>query len=164
MSSNPAAPADPAGEADFGILLALAYRSYVDHLHAELAERGFVPVRSAFGPVLRALSGRDGTLTGLARDLDVSKQAAGRVVDDMREAGLVTQRDDPSDGRARLLTLTERGEAMVAAAVAIGAAYEQALAAGLGRERAAALREGLEHSVARAGDGSALAARRVRGI
>jgi DNA-binding MarR family transcriptional regulator len=151
-------------EADFGLLFALAFRCYVDHLHAKLAERGFTPVRSAFGPVLRALRARETTLTALAADLDVSKQAAGRIVDDMRAAGLVSQRADPSDGRARILALTDRGQAMVDAAVTIGTDYERALRTELGAAGATALREALEHVVERSGAVGDLAARRVRSI
>jgi DNA-binding MarR family transcriptional regulator len=155
---------DTRPEADFGLLLALAFRCYVDHLHAQLAERGFAPVRSAFGPVLRALRARETTLTALAADLDVSKQAAGRIIDDMRAAGLVSQRADPDDGRARILALTDRAQAMVEAAIAIGTDYERALEADLGAARARALREALERVVERSGAAGELAARRVRSI
>ena len=66
----------------------------------------------------------------------------------MRAAGLVEQLPDPSDGRARLLALTARGDAMVDAAIEIGTAYERRLAADLGADAGAALRAGLEHVVA----------------
>ena len=46
---------------DFGVLFALAFGCYVDQLHAALGERGFVGIRSAFGPVLRALHAGDRT-------------------------------------------------------------------------------------------------------
>lgn len=151
-------------EADFGLLFALAFRCYVEHLHAELAERGFPPARPAFGPVLRALRAREETLTSLARALGVSKQAVSKVVDDMRAAGLVARRTDPADGRAILLALTARGQAMVAAAIAIGTAYEQSLTAELGSSDSAALRAALGRIVERAGAAGDLAARRVRVI
>ena len=151
-------------EADFGLLFALAFRCYVDHLHAQLAERGFTPVRSAFGPVLRALRARETSMTSLAAELDISKQAAGRIVEDMRAADLVSQRSDPADGRARILDLTERGRAMVDAAIEIAAGYEETMRAELGAEGARCLRAGLERVVERAGSAGDLAARRVRSI
>lgn len=151
-------------DADFGLLFALAFRCYVTHLHEQLAERGFTPGRSAFGPVLRSLRGREVTLSALARDLGITKQAVARVVEDMRTAGLVDQLPDPSDGRARLLALTRRGEAMVEAAIEIGAAYERALAADVGATSARALRTGLERMVQLAGADADLAARRVRSL
>jgi DNA-binding MarR family transcriptional regulator len=154
---------DPS-DVDFGILFALAFRCYVDHLHEQLAEQGFAPVRSSFGPVLRALRDRPASLTTLAGELGISKQAVARVVDDMRAAGLVEQTPDPADGRARVLSLTARGDAMVAAAIAIGTGYEAALADELGPRQARALRQGLEAIVRRAGAASELAARRVRSL
>jgi DNA-binding MarR family transcriptional regulator len=154
---------DPS-EADFGLLFALAFRCYVTHLHEQLEGRGFTPVRSAFGPVLRNLRGRQVTLSALARDLGITKQAVARVVDDMRAAGLVEQVPDPSDGRARLLSLTARGEAMVAAAIEIGTGFEARLASDLGAASARALRTGLERVVEQAGGDADLAARRVRSM
>jgi DNA-binding MarR family transcriptional regulator len=154
---------DPS-DVDFGILFALAYRCYVDHLHARLAEQGFTPVRSAFGPVLRALRDRPTGLTALAADLGISKQAVARVVDDMRAAGLVEQAPDPTDGRARVLSLTTRGDAMVAAAIAIANDYEASLAEQLGARQAEAVRRGLEQIVEGAGAQADLAARRVRSL
>jgi DNA-binding MarR family transcriptional regulator len=155
---------DARTETDFGLLFALAFRCYIDHLHTQLAERGFTHVRSAFGPVLRALRARETTLTSLAAELDVSKQAVNRVVDDMRAAGLVSQRGDPADGRARILSLTPRGQAMVDAAITIGSTYERALARDLGADRARALREALASIVQQSGAAGDLAARRVRSI
>jgi len=151
-------------DVDFGILFALAFRCYVDHLHAGLAEQGYTGIRSTFGPVLRALRDRPAGLTALAGELGVTKQAVARVVDDMRAAGLVEQTPDPDDGRGRLLSLTPRGEAMVTAAVAIGTAYEAELAEELGPRQARALRAGLERIVARSGAQAELAARRVRSL
>jgi DNA-binding MarR family transcriptional regulator len=82
----------------------------------------------------------------------------------MRDAGLVEQAPDPADGRARVLSLTARGDAMVAAAIRIGTDYEAALTAQLGPRQAGALRTGLESIVEQAGAASDLAARRVRSL
>jgi DNA-binding MarR family transcriptional regulator len=155
---------DTSREVDFGLLFALAFRCYVDHLHEKLVADGFGGVRAAFGPVLRALRADDSTLVTLARDLGVTKQAVARVVEDMREAGLVSQRSDPEDGRVRLLSLTDRGRAMVDDAIAIGTRFESELAAAFGEATARGLRAGLERVVDQAGAAGELAARRVRSI
>jgi DNA-binding MarR family transcriptional regulator len=155
---------DSSGEADFGLLFALAFRCYVDQLHDELAAAGFVGVRSAFGPVLRALRAGDSTLVALARDLGVTKQAVARVVEDMRAQGLLSQRHDAADGRVRMLALTERGRKLVDTAIEIGGRFESALATELGERRTRQLRAGLEHVVKRSGAAGELAARRVRSI
>jgi DNA-binding MarR family transcriptional regulator len=155
---------DPSSDADFGLLFALAFRCYVDHLHRELAAGGFDGARSTYGPLLRALRAGDSTLVVLARELGVTKQAVARVVDDMRADGLVRQRSDPADGRVRRLSLTPRGRKMVELAIGIGARFESQLGAELGAARVAELRGGLEHIVERAGAAGELAARRVRSI
>jgi DNA-binding MarR family transcriptional regulator len=155
---------DASPRADFGLLFALSFRCYVDHLHRELAARGFDGVRSAYGPVLRALHAGDSTLVGLARDLGVTKQAVARVVEDMRADGLVSQRPDTSDRRVRRLALTPRGRTMVDAAIEIGTGFETTLAEELGRVQVRHLRAALEHVVEQAGAAGELAARRVRSI
>jgi DNA-binding MarR family transcriptional regulator len=104
------------------------------------------------------------TLTALADDLGVTKQAAGRVIDDMRAAGLVSQTPDPADGRARILTLSARGLAMVDAAIEIGTAFEERVARDIGPGAARALRDALGHVVERTGAAGDLAARRVRSM
>ena len=80
----------------------------------------------------------------------------------MRSRGLVEQRPDPADGRARILSLSTRGQDMAGAAIAIGEAFERELAHELGTARARDLRTALEHVVDRAGAGADLAAQRVR--
>src|SRR5690348_15866999 len=154
---------DPS-DVDFGILFALAYRCYVDHLHEQLAKQGFPAARSTYGPVLRALRDRPTRLTALAGDLDVSKQAVARVVDDMRAAGLVEQTPDPADGRARVLSLTTRGDAMVTAGVGIGTTFEAALAEQLGPRQARALRSGLAVLVEQSSASAELTALCVRSL
>jgi DNA-binding MarR family transcriptional regulator len=156
MSSAPGRPAD------FGFLLASAYAAYVRHLHARLVERGFPRPRPAYGPVLRALQGEPATSSALAARIGITKQAIGRVVEEMRGAGLIAAGSDPRDGRARPLALTVRGEEMVAAATAVGEEVLAGLAGSLGADAARDLRAGLERIVADAGGADDLAARRLR--
>ena len=151
-------------DVDFGLLLALAFRCYVGELHDRLTARGFEGVRSSFGPVLRALRSGEATSTELARDLGVSKQAIGRVVEEMRRLGLVVQRSDRSDRRVRRLSLTLRGREMVDTAIEFAGDFERSLQVELGPERAGALRQALEQMVERAGESQTLTAGRLRMI
>ncbi len=48
-------------------------------------------------------------LTELARRMDVSKQAAQELVDELHSLGLVERIADPSDGRAKLIRFSARG-------------------------------------------------------
>ncbi|MET9516610.1 MarR family winged helix-turn-helix transcriptional regulator [Streptomyces sp. NPDC002994] len=91
------------------LLLFAGFRSFIDELHAELAEQGHPDVRPAHGFALQAV-GRDGVTAGeLGRRLGVSKQAAGKTVERLERLGYVERADDPADGRRKLVRLTPRG-------------------------------------------------------
>ncbi len=129
---------------DFGLLLAQAFNRYIEHLHRELAARGFSDLRPTFGLALRALHERPRPLTDLARELGVTKQAAAKVVGELEARSLIEREPSPADGRSTLLRLSPRGQALVAAAIRIGNAVERDLARDLGDDAAAHLRAGLE--------------------
>lgn len=154
----------PSDAPDFGILLALAFRVYVDELHAELAARGFTDMRPGYGAVFRALHERPLTLTLLAAQLGVSKQAAGKVVGELLSRGLVAQRDGAEDLRTKLLVLTAGGRALVRAAKQVGARVEKRLAAEVGPRAVAGMRTALAHLVVSGGGEPELRARRVRPV
>lgn len=151
-------------EADFGILLALAYRVYVDELHAALAARGYPDMRPSFGAVFRALHEQPLTLTQLAEQLGTSKQAAAKLVAELVERGLVVQRASDEDRRRKDLTLSPRGRALVRAAIDVGAKVEARLVAEVGARAVAGLRAALEHLIVTGGGQAELRARRARPV
>jgi len=90
-------------------LLFAGFRSLIDQLHAELAERGHADVPPAHGFAMQAI-GVDGVTAGeLGRRLGVSEQAAGKTVDRLAGMGYVDRADDESDGRRKLVRLPPRG-------------------------------------------------------
>jgi DNA-binding MarR family transcriptional regulator len=149
---------------DLGILLALAFRVYVDELHAELAARGFPDMKPGFGVVFRALQAGPLTLTQLAAQLGISKQAAAKVVGELLERGFLVQEEEPEDRRTKLLALTQRGRAVVRAAMQIGARVEARLGEEVGPRAVAGLRAALEHLVVSGGDEADMRARRARPV
>jgi len=130
---------------DLGILLALAYQRFVEELHAELATTGVSEVGRSDGYVFRALDEGPLTVSVLAGRLGVSKQGAAQIVADMEARGLVRRRPDPTDGRARLLGLTDRGRGVLETARRFHRAFEQRLVAELGAGPVAGLVASLEH-------------------
>jgi len=130
---------------DLGILLALAYQRFVEELHAELATTGVSEVGRSDGYVFRALDEGPLTVSVLAGRLGVSKQGAAQIVADMEARGLVRRRPDPTDGRARLLELTDRGRGVLETARRFHRAFEQRLVAELGAGPVAGLVASLEH-------------------
>jgi DNA-binding MarR family transcriptional regulator len=129
---------------DIGILFALAYQEFVRQLRLAHAADGFDDLGRSDGYVLRALAGQPMTVAQLAVRLQISKQGAGQIVDDMDRRGYLERRPDPSDARARLLELTERGRAALASARRFHAAFERRLVRAHGRDAVAALRTVLE--------------------
>lgn len=124
-------------------LFAIGYRVLVDELHRRLADRGWTDVRVSYGFVL--LAARDGDLRGadVAALLGVSKQAASKLVEAMQGAGYVTRRPHASDDRAKLVRLTDRGRALLAAVEEIYAELEARWAALIGTEAVESLRTDL---------------------
>lgn len=87
-----------------------------------------------------ALGAGDAPLSVLIRDLRISKQAAGQLVDALVERGYLQRAQDPDDRRRQVVTLTARGRAAAevqsAAARRIDALLaERVGAAGLGKLR-----------------------------
>src|SRR5207244_2658090 len=96
---------------DFGILLTLACAEFVWELRGTLAGQGFADQGRSDGYVLRSVCDTPMTVSDLADRLEISKQGAGQIVDDMERRGYVERRPDPRDGRARLIYLSDRGQA-----------------------------------------------------
>jgi DNA-binding MarR family transcriptional regulator len=134
-------PMTRSGKPDFGILLLLADQEFVRALRAATAEQGFDDQGRSDGFVLRTLAGGPTSVSGLAERLEITKQGASQIVDDMERRGYVERRPDPSDARARLLQLTSKGEAALKAARKFHQAYERRLRRQFGDEAIDSMRD-----------------------
>ena len=81
----------------------------VAELHRRLADEGYSEVRPGHGCVFRFVEREGSRLTQLAERSRLTKQAVGEVVDDLVALGYVERVPDPSDARAKLIRLTQRG-------------------------------------------------------
>ena len=126
------------------MLVLRAAAQIVDGIQHGLAERGFADVRPAHGFVFVRISAGDATVVDV-HHLGVSKQAASQLVEQLVQRGYVSRQADPSDGRSRLLRLTELGWACTRAAEDAAAdttgAWEQQLGADTMARVRAALQE-----------------------
>jgi DNA-binding MarR family transcriptional regulator len=118
---------------DFGLLLAKAFQELIDELHATMGEGGFDDIGRNDGFVFRALAGQPTTVSALSARLEISKQGTGQIIDDMERRGYVRRRPDPSDARARLVELSDRGTAALECARTFHRSYESRLVAKVGR-------------------------------
>lgn len=79
----------------------------------------------------------------LVRDLGVSKQAAGQLVDTLVMRGYLDRTMDPADRRQLVITLTERGRSAAAIQSAARAEIDAMLAARVGEDDVRAARRAL---------------------
>ena len=97
---------------DLGFLLAKAAQRWNELLAQRFAAAGWGDVSPAYGSVLVPLFEEDGLRLGeLGRRARLSKQAMTELIRRVERDGLVERRRDPSDGRASVILLTERGRA-----------------------------------------------------
>jgi DNA-binding MarR family transcriptional regulator len=97
---------------DLGFLLAKVAQRWNELLAQRFAAAGWDDVSPAYGSVLVPLFEEDGLRLGeLGRRARLSKQAMTELIRRLERDGLVERRPDPSDGRASVIFLTERGRA-----------------------------------------------------
>lgn len=128
----------------FGALLRGPYQVLATRVYGQLAERGYPDVRAAHGAVFRHIAPGGSRITELAERAQMTKQSMGTLVEFLRTQGYVELQPDPSDGRAKLVLLTERGQALQQAALEISAQVERELAEALGDAKLLQLRRLLE--------------------
>lgn len=135
-----AAPIEPVA---IPALLRAARGTYAIAIRERLIEAGFddMPRNAPF--VLGGMANRRGSIAGLIRELDVSKQAASQLIDTLVVRGYLSRDVDPDDRRRMSIALTERGLA-AATAVRDGVAdIDARLAEICGPRQIAGLRAGL---------------------
>jgi DNA-binding MarR family transcriptional regulator len=125
---------------DLGILLGLAYQEFVRELREEHDRLGFTDLGRSDGFVFRALADGPRTVTDLAARLQITKQGAGQIIDDMERRGYVERTPDPGDRRAKLVGLSARGREALASARDFHRRYAEQLVRSHGREAVTTLR------------------------
>jgi DNA-binding MarR family transcriptional regulator len=124
-------------------------RTMVDELVQRLRDGGYEDTTAAHHPLFENIDPGGTRLTVLAARAGMTHQSMGELVGLLEQRGYVERRPDPSDGRVRLVLLTEKGRAAVRLAVkeiaAIEAAWlERIGAAGFELDVRALLRAGLQ--------------------
>ncbi len=100
---------DEGAELNLGLLCFIASRAAESHVLNALAAAGFDDMTPSQGRIA-ARVGPNGTRIGdLAEQALVTKQTATATVDRLERAGYVRRVPDPTDARARLVVIAERG-------------------------------------------------------
>ena len=93
------------------------------------------PVKASHSAVFGQMTAAGSRLTDLAKGANMTPQAMGELVDELEGLGYVERRPDPTDRRAKLITLTESGRQCVAAGIDTIGDIERRITAALGVRR-----------------------------
>ena len=116
---------------------------YVD-FRKLLEETPYTDVRPTHGCVFRFVHGEGMRLTELATKAGLTKQSVGEIVDDLPGLGYIERFPDPTDKRAKLIRLTEKGLDAQRIGFSKFAELEEEWSEAFGADRIAALRSLLE--------------------
>jgi len=114
-------------------------RDVVEGLHA----RGYTDLRSTHTTLLSNIDLAGSTVTVAADRAGITKQAMGRLATELEDAGYIRVQSDPKDARARVLQLTKTGKQLMLDSLEVMAELERRYARSVGRNRLAAVLQGL---------------------
>jgi DNA-binding MarR family transcriptional regulator len=123
-----------------GLLLYIPYRAMEARVFEAMAAAGFDDFTPAQARVFQRIAPEGSRLTDLAEQAQITKQSAGFLVDQLERAGYVERVPDPTDARARLVRVAERGAKAIPLAAAVVAEVEAEWARHLGARRMSQLR------------------------
>ena len=117
-------------------LLRHARAAYGSAMRRALEDAGYddIPKNGLYVIGGLALGASDVPLASLIRDLRISKQAAGRLVDTLVNRGYLARNIDEQDRRRLIVTLTDRGRAAAATQAAARERVDAELLAKVGAE------------------------------
>jgi DNA-binding MarR family transcriptional regulator len=148
---------DPAADGRLiGELLRVPAQAVVGQCHRAFVAAGHVSLRPAHMSVLQHIDHPPhGTrITELAERAQITKQSMGEVVAALERHGYVERVPDPTDGRAKIVRLTDRGWAAHEEAGEIVKRLEDDWAERLGRQKFDHLRTLLKELIATLGGGA----------
>lgn len=126
-----------------GRLLVRSARAFEAELNERLRRLGYADVRVAHSSVFGHIDVGGTRIIDLAERANMTKQSMAELVEDLIAKGYLERRPDPTDGRARLITLTARGRTHVRAAQREIELIEARYEAILGKQGLEGLREAL---------------------
>jgi DNA-binding MarR family transcriptional regulator len=124
-------------------LLRMPYEAYIGLLFERLARAGYADVHPAHAIIFQHLPAEGAHVTELAARAQLTKQYLGRLVTELEALGYLERAPDPTDGRAKLVRLSERGRQITRMAEDIIANIEAAWARRIGEEGYTELRRRL---------------------
>ena len=143
MSAESTDPISEEAPLNLGLLCFIVQRAMEERVLADLAAAGFDDITPAQARLFARVS-PDGTrVSDLAEQSHVTKQTAGFLVDHLERAGYARRVPDPTDGRARLVQIAERGHAAIQVARCTEATVQAEWTRHLGRRTTTQLHQTL---------------------
>lgn len=136
-----------------GALLRIPFQAIVADIYACLTEAGYDDLGPSRFVVFQHMHSEGIRSTELAEKAQMSKQAMGYLIAYLEERNYVERVPDPTDGRARLVCLTERGWGVAEVAYNTVEQIETKWENELGAERMQQLRSILRELITIVGEG-----------
>ncbi len=123
----------PTDRLAIGQLLIRLLREFRRELSAPAAAAGYGDIRDPHLQIFGAIGMGEVRLTDVAGRAQLSLAATSELVNNLQELDYLERRPDPSDGRAKLICLTQRGRALMAHAGDRVATIEEQWSATVGK-------------------------------
>jgi len=125
-------------------LLSDVFEDFSDELFRRLAAVGYSDLRAGHGCVFGTIDPDGSRLTDLADRARMTKQSVGEAATDLERRGYVERLPDATDGRVKIIRLTDSGREAQRVGFALIDEMERDWAERYGEDKIAALREALE--------------------
>ncbi len=140
---------NPQGPRLIGALLRVASLTVMSRIRDALPQAGYGDLHTAHLAVFQQIDEETGSrLTDLAERALITKQSMGYLVDYLETQGYVERVPDPTDGRGKIVLLTERGRGVLITARSAVRDLEEEWAGVVGEHRMKELKETLGEIVA----------------
>jgi DNA-binding MarR family transcriptional regulator len=134
---------ETADELNVGVLMFISYRAMETTVMERVVAAGHTDITLAQARLLQRIGDDGSRVTDLADQAQVTKQTAKVLVDQLEQRGYVLRAADPSDGRARLVRMTDAGLEVCVVANRAAADVQAEWTRRLGKGQMAALRSAL---------------------
>jgi DNA-binding MarR family transcriptional regulator len=159
---NMSTTTEPVPPLDLDLAALFAGQALAEEVRRRIEARGFAGLRFSHGFLVQRLIEAEQSIAALAQALEITQQAVSKTVSELERLGYVRRRPDPRDARVRLVGLTDRGRAALAAAREERAAVVAELRDRLGPRRVDAATRVLREVLDLHGATAAVRTRRVR--
>lgn len=105
-------------------LLLDTFRVFEDDLALQLSKKGFSNITPGNFNIIRHINPEGIGLTALAEDAQISKQAIGKMISDLERKGYVRVIPNITDGRAKTVQFTPKGEKLIRLAIDVVGSME----------------------------------------